>query len=90
MGPHHGHRHHISLVYVLGSSEDLDQFLLSQVHLAHPQMVGIGMPFNLGHLPGDDSFQAFPQMDHLFHFQTHPGQFIRQHFRRNGNIHILF
>ena len=90
MGAHHGHRYHIPRMHVLGPGEDLDQFPLPQVHLADPQMVRIGMPFDLGHLPGDDPFQAFAQMDHLFHFQAHPGQFVRQHFRRYGNIHILF
>ena len=90
MRTHHGHRDHVALVHVLGPGEDLGQFALAQVHLAYPQMVRIGMAFDGSHLAGNDSFQAFAQMDHLFHFQAHPGQLVRQHFRGDRDIYILF
>ena len=88
-GTHDSDRNHVVLMDVLGTRQDLDKFSLSEIHLADPEMVGIGVALDRGHLTGDDAFQAFSQMDDPFHFQADVRQPVRQFFRRNVDFYIF-
>ena len=43
----HGHRHIVSLVDILGASDNLDQLRTAHIYLADKHVVGVGVPDNL-------------------------------------------
>ena len=72
--------------HVLGTTDDLQRFVCTDIHLADAQLVGIGMLFTLQHVTDHDTLRQAGEIVEFLDFETGHRQPFTQLF--SGFIHL--
>ena len=96
----HRDRHDLALADILRARNDLDEVGLAHIHLADPEMVGIGMALDLLDATRHDALEAGVGTDDILNRHAGHREAVCELFRRpieiniifqplNGNLHIM-